>query len=310
MNVIFMGTPDFAVDSLNSINKSSHNLCCVVTIPDKKVGRGQKIRKSAVKNYCISNGIKFLQPLHFNDKDFINELKSFNADIFIVVAFKILPENIWTIPKKGTINIHASILPNLRGAAPINWAIIYGLKKTGLTSFFINNGIDTGDIIIQEEIDINENDTYEIIYQKLKKLSSTFILESIKAIEGGLKPKIQSKIKSEFLKAPKLDKENTRIKWNDTGINIKNLIKGLSPYPGAWSIIKSNGIRVKIIDSEFIPKPINTNTNGSLLPNKKDCMIQVKNGVINVLKIKIEGKKEQSGRDFVNGYQGKEILFI
>ena len=248
--------------------------------------------------------------MHFNDKDFINKLKSFNADIFIVVAFKILPENIWTIPKKGTINIHASILPNLRGAAPINWAIIYGLKKTGLTSFFINNGIDTGDIIIQEEIDINENDTYEIIYQKLKKLSSTFILESIKAIEGGLKPKIQSKIKSEFLKAPKLDKENTRIKWNDTGINIKNLIKGLSPYPGAWSIIKSNGIRVKIIDSEFIPKPINTNTNGSLLPNKKDCMIQVKNGVINVLKIKIEGKKEQSGRDFVNGYQGKEILFI
>ena len=208
------------------------------------------------------------------------------------------------------MNIHASILPNLRGAAPINWAIIYGLKKTGLTSFFINNGIDTGDIIIQEEIDINENDTYEIIYQKLKKLSSTFILESIKAIEEGLKPKIQSKIKSEFLKAPKLDKENTRIKWNDTGNNIKNLIKGLSPYPGAWSIIKSNGIRVKIIDSEFIPKPINTNTNGSLVPNKKDCIIQVKNGVINVLKIKIEGKKEQSGRDFVNGYQGKEILFI
>ena len=305
-----MGTPDFAVDSLNSINKSSHNLCCVVTIPDKKVGRGQKIRKSAVKNYCISNGIKFLQPLNLNDKDFINELKSFNADIFIVVAFKILPENIWTIPKKGTINIHASILPNLRGAAPINWAIIYGLKKTGLTSFFINNGIDTGDIIIQEEIDINENDTYEIIYQKLKKLSSTFILDSIKAIEGGTKPRIQSKIKSEFLKAPKLDKENTRIKWNDTGNNIKNLIRGLSPYPGAWSIIKSNGIRVKIIDSEFIPKLINTNTNGSLLPNKKDCMIQVKDGIINVLKIKIEGKKEQSGRDFVNGYQGKEILFI
>ncbi len=305
-----MGTPDFAVDSLNSIYKSSHNLCCVVTIQDKKVGRGQKISKSAVKNYCISNGIKFLQPLHLDDDDFINELKSFNADIFIVVAFKILPENIWTIPKKGTINIHASILPNLRGAAPINWAIIYGLKKTGLTSFFINNGIDTGDVIIQEEIDINENDTYEIIYQKLKKLSSTFILESIKAIESGLKPKIQSKIKSEFLKAPKLDKENTRIKWNDTGNNINNLIKGLSPYPGAWSIIKSNGIRVKIIDSEFIPKPINRNTNGSLLPNKKDCMIQVKNGVINVLKIKVEGKKEQSGRDFVNGYQGKEILFI
>jgi methionyl-tRNA formyltransferase len=274
------------------------------------VGRGQRISKSAVKNYCISNRIKFLQPLHLNNKDFINELKGFNADIFIVVAFKILPENIWTIPKKGTINIHASILPNLRGAAPINWAIIYGLKKTGLTSFFINNGIDTGDIIIQDEIDINENDTYEIIYQKLKKLSSTFILESIKAIEGGLEPKIQSKIKSEFLKAPKLDKKNTRIKWNDTGNNIKNLIKGLSPYPGAWSIIKSNGIRVKIIDSEFIPKPISTNTNGLLLQNKKDCMIQVKNGVINVLKIKIEGKKEQSGRDFVNGNQGKKILFI
>jgi len=310
MNIIFMGTPDFALDSLHSINKSSHNLRCVVTIPDKKVGRGQKIGKSAVKTYCVSNGIKFLQPLTLNNQDFINELKSFNADIFVVVAFKILSENIWTIPKKGTINIHASILPNLRGAAPINWAIIYGLKKTGLTSFFINNGIDTGDIIIQEEIDINENDTYELLYQKLKKLSSTFILDSIKAIEIGLRPLIQSKIKSELLKAPKLDKKNTRIKWDDTGNNIKNLIKGLSPYPGAWSIIKSNGIRVKIIDSEFIPKLIYNNANGSLLQNKKDCMIKVKNGVINVLKIKIEGKKEQSGHDFINGNQGKEILFI
>lgn len=310
MNIIFMGTPDFALYSLHSINKSSHNLRCVVTIPDKKVGRGQKIGKSAVKTYCVSNGIEFLQPLTLNNQDFINELKRFNADIFVVVAFKILSEKIWTIPKIGTINIHASILPNLRGAAPINWAIIYGLKKTGLTSFFINNGIDTGDIIIQEEIDINENDTYEVLYQKLKKLSSTFILDSIKAIESGLRPLIQSKIKSELLKAPKLDKKNTRIKWDDNGNNIKNLIKGLSPYPGAWSIIKSNGIRVKIIDSEFIPKLIYTNTNGSLLPNKKDCMIQVKNGVINVLKIKVEGKKEQSGRDFVNGNQGKEILFI
>ena len=310
MRIIFMGTPDFAVDSLDSIYKSNHDLCCVVTIPDKKAGRGQKMKESAVKRYCISNCIKLLQPVAFNDKFFINDLKSFKADLFVVVAFKILPKIIWEIPSKGTINIHASLLPQLRGAAPINWAIINGLRKTGLTSFYINEGIDTGDIILKKELEISENDNFGSLYTKLKKLSSGFIIDTIECIENGLKPVIQSKIKSELLKAPKIDKKNTRIRWDIDGRKINNLIKGLSPYPGAWSTIKSSEIILKILDSSFIPKQGLKGINGCVLSINKNCMVKVRDGYINIFKIKVEGKKEQSGLDFLNGIQRKKIQFF
>ena len=310
MKIVFMGTPDFAVDSLDSIYKSNHDLCCVVTIPDKKAGRGQKMRESAVKKYCISNRIKILQPVAFNDKVFINNLKSFKADLFVVVAFKILPKIIWEIPNKGTINIHASLLPQLRGAAPINWAIINGLRKTGLTSFYINEGIDTGDIIMKKELEISENDNFGSLYTKLKKLSSGFIIDTIECIENGLKPVIQSKIKSELLKAPKIDKKNTRIRWDIDGQKINNLIKGLSPYPGAWSTIKSSEIRLKILDSSFIPKQGLKGINGCVLSINKNCMVKVRDGYINIFKIKVEGKKEQSGLDFLNGIQRKKLQFF
>ena len=310
MKIVFMGTPDFAVDSLDSIYKSNHDLCCVVTIPDKKAGRGQKMKESAVKKYCISNRIKILQPVAFNDKVFINNLKSFKADLFVVVAFKILPKIIWEIPCKGTINIHASLLPQLRGAAPINWAIINGLRKTGLTSFYINEDIDTGDIIMKKELEISEIDNFGSLYTKLKKLSAGFIIDTIESIENGLKPVIQTKIKSELLKAPKIDKENTRIRWDIDGRKINNLIKGLSPYPGAWSTMKSNEIRVKILDSLFIPKQGLKGVNGSVLSIDKNCMVKVKDGYINIFKIKVEGKKEQSGLDFLNGIQRKKLQFF
>ena len=305
-----MGTPDFAVDSLDSIYKSNHDLCCVVTIPDKKAGRGQKMKESAVKKYCISNRIKILQPVAFNDKVFINNLKSFKADLFVVVAFKILPKIIWEIPCKGTINIHASLLPQLRGAAPINWAIINGLRKTGLTSFYINEGIDTGDIIMKKELEISENDNFGSLYTKLKKLSAGFIIDTIESIENGLKPVIQTKIKSELLKAPKIDKENTRIRWDIDGRKINNLIKGLSPYPGAWSTIKSSEIRLKILVALFIPKQGLKGVNGCVLSINKNCMVKVKDGYINIFKIKVEGKKEQSGLDFLNGIQRKKLQFF
>ena len=310
MKIVFMGTPDFAVDSLDSIYKSNHDLCCVVTIPDKKAGRGQKMKESAVKKYCISNRIKILQPVAFNDKVFINNLKSFKADLFVVVAFKILPKIIWEIPCKGTINIHASLLPQLRGAAPINWAIINGLRNTGLTSVYINEGIDTGDIIMKKELEISENDNFGSLYTKLKKLSAGFIIDTIESIENGLKPVIQTKIKSELLKAPKIDKENTRIRWDIDGRKINNLIKGLSPYPGAWSTIKSSEIKLKILDALFIPKQGLKGNNGCVLSIDKNCMVKVKDGYINIFKIKVEGKKEQSGLDFLNGIQRKKLQFF
>lgn len=309
-----MGTPEFALDSLDSLYKSNYDLCGVVTIPDKKVGRGQKLRESAVKTYCISKGIKLLQPIDLNDKVFINNLKNFNADLFVVVAFKVLPKIIWEIPNKGTINVHASLLPQLRGAAPINWAIINGIRKTGLTSFYINEGVDTGDIIIQKEVEISENDNFGSLYNKLKKLSFTFIIDTIESIESGLKPTSQTL--GDFhdnysnSKAPKLNSANTRISWSKKGSEVVQLIRGLSPYPGAWSTIKFNNKKIKILDSQFIEKNNCDVEFGTVLVRNKDCLVQVNDGIVKILKIKVEGKKEQSGRDFVNGLHGKKTVFI
>ena len=309
-----MGTPEFAVDSLDSLYKSNYDLCGVVTIPDKKVGRGQKLRESAVKTYCISKGIKLLQPIDINDKVFIYNLKNFNADLFVVVAFKVLPKIIWEIPNKGTINVHASLLPQLRGAAPINWAIINGIRKTGLTSFYINEGIDTGDIIIQKEVEISENDDFGSLYNKLKKLSFTFIIDTIESIESGLKPTSQTlgdfHDNSSNSKAPKLNSVNTRISWSKKGSEVVQLIRGLSPYPGAWSTIKFNNKKIKILDSQFIEKNNFDVEFGTVLVRNKDCLVQVNDGLVKILKIKVEGKKEQSGRDFVNGLHGKKTVFI
>ncbi len=314
MRILFMGTPDFAVDSLDSLYKSNYDLCGVVTIPDKKVGRGQKIRESAVKTYCILKGIKLLQPIDLNDKIFINNLKNFNADLFVVVAFKVLPKIIWEIPNKGTINIHASLLPQLRGAAPINWAIINGIRKTGLTSFYINEGIDTGDIILQKEVGISENDNFGSLYKKLKKLSFTFIIDTIESIESGLKPTSQRNVdvheNSSNFKAPKLNSINTRISWSKKGSEVVQLIRGLSPYPAAWSTIKLNNKKVKILDSQFIEKNNCDIEVGTVIGRNKDCLVQVSDGLVKILKIKVEGKKEQSGRDFINGLQGKKTVFI
>ena len=309
-----MGTPEFAVDSLDSLYKSNYDLCGVVTIPDKKVGRGQKLRESAVKTYCISKGIKLLQPIDLNDKVFIYNLKNFNADLFVVVAFKVLPKIIWEIPNKGTINVHASLLPQLRGAAPINWAIINGIQKTGLTSFYINEGVDTGDIIIQKEVEISENDNFGSLYNKLKKLSFTFIIDTIESIESGLKPTSQTLVdlhdNSSNSKAPKLNSANTRISWSKKGSEVVQLIRGLSPYPGAWSTIKFNNKKIKILDSQFIENNNYDVEFGTVLDRNKDCLVQVNGGLVKILKIKVEGKKEQSGRDFVNGLHGKKTVFI
>ena len=207
-----MGTPDFAVESLDSIYRSKHNLCCVVTSEDKRSGRGLKNNSSPVKDYCISNKIDFIQPNDFKSNNFLNQIKEYDPDIIVVVAFKILPKEVWSIPSIGTVNIHASLLPNLRGAAPINWAIINGLKKTGLTSFYINQGIDTGDIILQKEIEINEDDNFGSLYEKLKKKTGNFILTTLECINNGVRK--SQLVTTNLLSAPKLNKENTRINWS------------------------------------------------------------------------------------------------
>ena len=303
-----MGTPDFAIPSLDSLYKSHHNLCCVVTAPDKKQGRGLKVVNSPVKDYCVKNTIKVIQPENFHSQEFINEIIGYKPDIIVVVAFKILPKKLWEIPKLGTINIHASILPNLRGAAPINWAIINGLKKTGLTSFFINEGVDTGDIIKIKEIKINNDDNFGSLYKKLRNLSGKFILDSLDEIQK-VNSKPQTNTKG-LLNAPKLTKENTRINWLEDGKKIVNKIKGLSPAPGAWSRIKDSDKIIKIYDSLFHELNHDFEIGKMFTVSSNRLMLAVNNGAIEVLSLKIEGKKRISGLDYINGLKNKTIKLV
>ena len=241
LKIIFMGTPEFAVQSLDALICNNYDVKAVVTAADKKSGRGNKINFSDVKKYTIEKKLRLLQPKNLKEIDFINELKSINADIFIVVAFRMLPKVIWEIPKKGTINLHASLLPQLRGAAPIHWAIIEGLKKTGITTFFINEKIDFGNIIEQKQVEIEDFENTGNLHEKLKKIGSLLLLSTLELISENKFKIIKQSNSENLLKAPKLNKLNTRIDWNESGQKIFNMIRGLSPYPSAWTISEKTG---------------------------------------------------------------------
>ena len=304
LNIIFMGTPDFAVDCLDKLIKSKHNVLGVVTAEDKKAGRGKKIKISDVKEYCLKNNIKIFQPEKLKNIDFINTMKSFDPDLFIVVAFRMLPEVLWKIPKLGTINLHASLLPNLRGAAPIHWAIINGLKETGLTTFFINEKIDCGNIIKQSKVQIDRNQNTGDLYNILKKIGSKLILSSLDLIQNKTFKSIHQDVSNNDLSAPKLDKINTKINWNDSSENIHNLIRGLSPFPAAWTSINENKKIIKIYNSK------NNYTNtlkdykpGIILFNDKSILVSTKDGFIEILELQIQGKRKMTSFEFINGYK-------
>ena len=299
-----MGTPDFAVDCLDNLIKSKHNVLGVVTAEDKKAGRGKKIKISDVKEYCLKNNIKNFQPEKLKNIDFINTMKSFDPDLFIVVAFRMLPEVLWKIPKLGTINLHASLLPNLRGAAPIHWAIINGLKETGLTTFFINEKIDCGNIIEQTKVQIDKNQNTGDLYNVLKKIGSKLILSSLDLIQNKTFKSIHQDVSNNDLSAPKLDKINTKINWNDSSENIHNLIRGLSPFPAAWTSINENKKIIKIYNSK------NNYTNtlkdykpGIILFNDKSILVSTKDGFIEILELQIQGKRKMTSFEFINGYK-------
>ena len=304
LNIIFMGTPDFAVYCLDNLIKSKHNVLGVVTAEDKKAGRGKKIKISDVKGYCLKNNIKIFQPEKLKNIDFINTMKSFNPDLFIVVAFRMLPDVLWKIPKLGTINLHASLLPNLRGAAPIHWAIINGLKETGLTTFFINEKIDCGNIIEQTKVQIDKNQNTGDLYNVLKKIGSKLILSSLDLIQNKTFKSIHQDVSNNDLSAPKLDKINTKINLNDSSENIHNLIRGLSPFPAAWTSINENKKIIKIYNSK------NNYTNtlkdykpGIILFNDKSILVSTKDGFIEILELQIQGKRKMTSFEFINGYK-------
>lgn len=310
LKLIFFGTPKFAVDSLHEINLN-YTVNCVVTSPDKKSGRGQKITKSEVKNYAEKNNIKILQPDNLNDKEFINKIKEINPDIIIVVAFRKLPAEIFSIPKYGTINLHASLLPNYRGAAPINWCLINNETKTGVTTFFINEKIDQGDILLKEEVNISDKDNFGSLYIKLSSVGSRLLIKTIKGVLSKSLKASKQDFDERLKIAPKLSKENTRIDWNKSQKEIIGMIRGLSPKPGAWTILKNgdNEIRMKILEAKK-SNSLSAKKVGKFLINNGE--IHIDNGVdsINCTYIQLENRKAMSAKELINGLKIYENSYV
>ena len=250
MKIVFFGTPDFAIPTLDKILRSSHSIEAVVTALDKQRGRGRKITFSPVKEFAIGNNIPVFQPEKLKDENFIHELKTINADIFVIVAFRILPESIFTIPPFGSFNLHGSLLPKYRGAAPIQWALINGETKTGVTTFFLKEKVDTGSIILQKEIDILETDNFGTLHDKMSLLGADVVLETLDLIENGKYLELKEQDNLLASPAPKITKEITKISWNKPALEIHNLIRGLSPYPGASFL--HNDKNYKIFKSEIM----------------------------------------------------------
>ena len=295
-----MGTPQFAVKTLDAIFNSKHEVVGVVTSTDKPAGRGRKIQQSDVKQYATKNNIRLFQPEKLKNKNFINDLKVLKADLFIVVAFRMLPKIIWEIPKKGTVNLHASILPNYRGAAPINWAIINGEKESGVTTFFINEKIDTGDVLLIEKTKIKAGQTAGELHDNLMEIGSKLIIRTISEIESGtLKSKKQIISASQKI-APKLNRNNTEINWFKDDIMIKQFILGLNPYPGAWTLLSNNGRELNF-------KIFNVKTSNLKVPKKTILLkenklyIGTNTNALELLEIQLEGKKRMNANDFLQG---------
>lgn len=303
IRIVFMGTPDFAVGILNTLIENNANIVGVITAPDKPAGRGRNLQESVVKKVALQHQIKVLQPNNLKDELFLEELKSLNAELQIVVAFRMLPKVVWQMPKKGTFNLHASLLPNLRGAAPINWAIINQEKETGVTTFFIDQKIDTGAIIAAKSCAIAPRETAGSLHDKLMHLGSKLVLKTVKLIEQDkVKLKIQPQGKI-FKEAPKLFAENTQIKWDNEPATIDALIRGLNPYPTAWTYLVQNEtqIKVKIFKGNYKLEQHNLKT-GAIVVNKKQIWVAVKKGFVEIEELQLPGKKRLTSSQLLNGF--------
>lgn len=303
LRIVFMGTPAFAVESLRQLVASDHQVVGVITAPDRPAGRGRKLQQSAVKQFALEATIPVLQPTNLKDDTFNSELKALQGDLFVVVAFRMLPESVWRLPKYGTFNLHASLLPQYRGAAPINWAIIHGETETGVTTFFIDEKIDTGAVIFQEKITIDITDTAGSLHDKLMTMGSVLVLQTVHAIaEDKIRTTIQPK--SEGLKtAYKLNNNNTKIDWEAAPTKIINLIRGLNPYPGAWCYLEDENRqeRIKIYEADFSPE-LHKEETGLILADKKSLKIAIPTGVIYIREIQLPGKRKMKTTSLLNGY--------
>ncbi|MFA5619539.1 MAG: methionyl-tRNA formyltransferase [Weeksellaceae bacterium] len=307
MKIVFMGTPEFAAICLEEILKSQHEVAAVVSVPDKPAGRGQKLHQSAVSKMAIENNLKLLQPEKLKSQEFIDALIAIEADAFVVVAFRMLPKAVWEIPKAGTFNLHASLLPQYRGAAPINWAIINGETETGVTTFLIDEKIDTGNILLKEKVRILPEDDAGTLHDKLAEVGKKLIIATLDGLKDNtIIPKPQEAI-SHPKPAPKIFKEDCRINWTAQIENIHNKIRGLSPYPAAWTVLNDNGESkvIKIFKGHFDETP---NPDAAQIPlefTDSHLKIMLPQGNYYIEELQPEGKKRMNARDFINGIRNK-----
>ena len=294
-----MGTPDFAVASLDALVRANFDVVAVVTAPDKPAGRGQKLNESAVKKYAVEKGIPVLQPEKLKNPEFIEELRSYQADLQVVVAFRMLPEIVWNMPAKGTINLHGSLLPQYRGAAPINHAIINGEKESGVTTFFLKQEIDTGDIILSDSVPIADDETAGELHDKLMVVGANLLVKTLRAIEANNITEQPQPQNADLKHAPKIFKEDCKIDWNSPAQSIHNLIRGLSPYPTAFTVLNEKNL--KVFKAEIEDKEPGIVAGGFLTDGKTYLKFAAKDGFIKLLDIQYEGKKRMLIEDFLRG---------
>ena len=311
LRIVFMGTPDFAVTILDSLVQNKYTVVGVITAPDKPAGRGRKIHTSAVKQYAEKNNLTILQPTNLKDPSFIKELEDLQANLQIVVAFRMLPKVVWQMPKYGTFNLHASLLPQYRGAAPINWAIINGETETGVTTFFIDDKIDTGETILHKKTNITTTENAGVLHDRLMNLGAELVIETLEQIENGSVNTKKQEDHSDLKLAYKIHKDTCKIDWTANATKTYNLIRGLSPYPAAWTTLYNDdgGTPLKVYTTELEEIEHNL-TPGKLVFDKKTIKVAVPNGYINLLEIQLSGKRRMKTSDVLNGLQLKETAYL
>jgi methionyl-tRNA formyltransferase len=303
--IVFMGTPEFAVASLDALVKAGATIAGVITAPDKQAGRGMQLQQSAVKKYAVENGLKVLQPEKLKDPVFLDELRSLNADLQVVVAFRMLPEVVWNMPPLGSINLHGSLLPQYRGAAPINWAVINGEDETGVTTFKLKHEIDTGDILLQESIPIEEEDNAGDVHDKMKEIGAKLLVRTVQlVVDGKLAeiPQTANQDSKELKHAPKIHTDTCRINWSQPVEQVHNMVRGLSPYPAAFTIMNEKMLKIYKSKKEIVHP---SHTEGDYVTDSRTFLkIACANGYLHLLEIQMEGKKKMKIEDFLRGFRG------
>jgi methionyl-tRNA formyltransferase len=302
LKLVFMGTPDFAVASLDKIVNSRHHVLAVVTAPDKPAGRGKQLSMSAVKEYALEKNIDVLQPEKLKNPEFLNELKELKADLFVVVAFRMLPEVVWNMPPKGSMNLHGSLLPDYRGAAPINWAVMNGEKETGVSTFFLTHQIDTGNIILQEKTAIGENENVGSVHDRMMVLGAELLVRTLDAIEEGtaaaMPQESMIQIGKEVKHAPKIFKEDCKIDWNKNAREIHNFVRGLSPYPAAWTVFQDKSLKIYAGQIDANAKTVI----GEFETDQKTWLrFGCSDGAYLITELQAEGKKRMGVQEFLRG---------